>query len=177
LEGERLNARRLTSGALCFAVLCTFAACTSETPAKTSTTSTTKAKNTTSTTTTAPAGKSAWLEQWQPTLLGAYGPAQSAFLQAVGAREPAAIEAAAPGLVAANAALRDAITKAGPPPESDAASATLLVSALNTEAALLQTVESECTAKTDACANALAEYAKNNRQKILVLLTDLGAAS
>jgi hypothetical protein len=171
-----LTAQRLATGALCFVALCSFAACTSETPEKTSTTSTTKESKTATTTSTAPQTASTWVQQWQPTLIGTYGTAQSAFLTAVSTRQPASIQAAAQPLAAANTALQNAIKQAGPPPADDAASATLAMLALTSEAQLLQTIQTVCTGPTEACTNTLAAYAKN-QQKLIVLFTDLGAAS
>jgi hypothetical protein len=175
-----MTTRPLKVFALCLVAVVAFAACSSDdAPSSSSTTTTSKAKakdKTSTTTAPKPSIASTWVQQWQPTLIGVYGAAQGEFLRAVATRQPETIRAAAPKLLAANATLRDAITKAGAPPEADAASTTLTMSALEKEAQILQTIQTVCTPPLEACTNALSEYAKN-QQELIVLFTDLGAAS
>lgn len=116
-----------------------------------------------------------WLAKWETSLSSDYGPAQKAFLAAIKTAQPAAVKAAAQGVLDANGRLGAAIDAAGPPPKSETADVQKLKRALAKEATVLGTVLQTCTDPNQACQDAVTSYAKNNVRQIIPALTAIGA--
>jgi hypothetical protein len=135
-----------------------------------------KGSSTTSTT-VATKGPSAWVKQWDSTLVTDYGPAQEEFLAAVQTARVADIQQAMLKVQAADAALEKAIGAAGAPPESDAPAVAKLLAGLALERKLVPLIQSACTGKDPNCQDLVTKYADNNKDSIVPALTALRAAT